>query len=637
VKSAIEEFAELNERRDRIDFRFLYTPQRKDKAKSVPGASFIDADKGGPLWRMPLDLKTARTLRELFPNITFGNALKAWGREAVQRERNLRGLSAADDFPVKEMLLHKKLPKLAKSLRPYQRADTKFLSMTNVLNGLAPRLGKTREIIAAVYEADLEYGAHLVIATKTSLENPWRRELEAWQPLPVFTLSGDISPDKRTKMVADMIEANETHGGFWLVTTAHMFRGSDWASIDWSTFTIDEFRKMGLSNPTTKFHQLAMKTKVQRRWAMSGTPMGGKVANLFPVLQWLEPTQYTSKWTWYNQWLAVEKQTIYIKGGRQRQVHNVGELKPGIEEQFYASLAPNFVRRLRSEVLPQLPPIQTVDVWCDMTPKQAPQYKKFALDAEIRIEERRLTATSILAEYQRLKQFANAYCDTVTETVVPCHKCDGEGVLDDGRKCVRCLGTGDWIVLHPIPSTDSGKLEPLLERLAEAGIEAEEPSGDAQAVVTSQSKEMADMVHRHLNALGIPAEKMTGDTKGRERDRIRDVFQAGEGPRVLVMTTGTGGVAIELNRASDIHILDETWDPDDQEQVVDRLVDTNREHQVTAFFYRMRSTIDEQIHTLTKGKAVTNRTILDLRRQGFRAAVKENGSHRRNRVRRAAR
>jgi len=612
-------FAELNADGTRINIHFSYTPQRKDAVKAIPGAKFVGPEKGGPYWHIPLTLVAAREMRKALPDMQIGNALRVWGREAVQKERNLRAMAVQDDVPLDQLSIAEKLPVLAESLRPYQRADTKFMATTNVLNGNSPRLGKTREVIAAVYEAGLEMGAHLVIAPKTALEMPWRQELEALQPLPVFTFSGDTPAQARITMPRDCREALEDHGGYWMCTTASMLRSGEFDKVKWNSFTIDEFRKTGLSNMRTQFHKAATKAKSQRRFALSGTPMGGRIFNLFPILQWLEPKLYTSAWEWANQWLVVTKEQVYVRG-KQRTFMDVGGIRPGLEEEFYASLAPHFVRRLRSEVLPQLPEKQYIDVPCVMTPNQKKQYKQFALDAEVRIEERRLSAVGILAEYQRLKQFASAYCATVESTEIPCHKCQGTGGYE-GASCFRCQGTGIWIVLHPIPTPDSGKMEPLLERLAEAGIEKNEPSGDTQVVIASQFKEMIDMVTEHLISIGIPAEKMTGDTRGPERDRIRRAFQSGEGPRVLCMTTGTGGVAIELNRASEIHILDETWDPDDQEQLEDRLINTTKHHQVTCLYYRMKDTIEEFIQETTAGKAVTNKVILDLRRQGFRATV----------------
>jgi SNF2 family DNA or RNA helicase len=278
------------------------------------------------------------------------------------------------------------------------------------------------------------------------------------------------------------------------------------------------------------------------------------------------------------------------------------------------------VRRLKSEVLTQLPPKQFVDVWCDMTPKQKKQYDDFAAKAEAEIEGMKLNALGILAEYTRLKVFADAYCEEMVEKMVDCGMCKGTGDVE-GVTCPRCLGSGKRKQQHPIPSNESGKLQYLLERLNENGIDPDDPSGDSCAVVASQFKLVADMVHAYLNAKGIYAEKITGDTSGKERARIQEQFQKGGvgSPRVVVMTTTAGGVAITLDRADTCHILDETWVPDDQEQLADRIHRASRMHQVTVYSYRCKDTIEEDIHALVQDKAQINRAILDIRRQGFRA------------------
>jgi hypothetical protein len=53
------------------------------------------------------------------------------------------------------------LPDLCTWFRPYQRADVKFLAETSALNLNEQRLGKTTEIIGALFEAGLENGRTL--------------------------------------------------------------------------------------------------------------------------------------------------------------------------------------------------------------------------------------------------------------------------------------------------------------------------------------------------------------------------------------------------------------------------------------------------------------------------------------------
>jgi SNF2 family DNA or RNA helicase len=233
-----------------------------------------------------------------------------------------------------------------------------------------------------------------------------------------------------------------------------------------------------------------------------------------------------------------------------------------------------------------------------MTKPQAKQYNKFAADAEIRIDEFHLGATSILAEYTRLKQFSNSLCEV-------------EFLSMDEE-------TGE-IKLKVKATPESGKLPYLMDKLAEVGIDPEDEAGAEQAIVASQFKETTNMVYDYLTAKGIKCARITGDTnKKGERQKAARAFEVGndsEGMRVMCMTTGAGGVAITLNRVESVHVLDETWNPDDQEQVSDRAINTVDNHQVTVYTYRSLDTIEEYINRVTTEKAMTNRNILDIRRQ----------------------
>jgi SNF2 family DNA or RNA helicase len=375
---------------------------------------------------------------------------------------------------------------------------------------------------------------------------------------------------------------------------------------------------MGLNNPTTLASRALYDLKGERRWAMSGTPMGGRPLKLYGALKFIEPQEYSSKWRWAETWLEVEEQTVRVRGGAARTVREIGGIQPGREDEFYAHHSRHMVRHLKSEVLPQLPPKQYVDVWCKMTPKQAKQYKQFADEAEVRIDEYNLTATGVLAEYARLKFFATAYCD-VEGKIKRCGACSGSGVGYHGGECDACQGLGEVEKLKLKPTFDSGKLPYLMDKLSESGIDPKEPSGEAVAVVGSQSVEVCEMVHRYLNEQGIPTEILTGKTvKPGERSRLVKGFQNGEF-RVLVVSTLAGGVAITLDRADTVHILDETWVPDDQAQLEDRIHRASRIHQVTCFYYRTRGSIEEYIYEVTQEKAWVNNDVLDLRRNGFRA------------------
>lgn len=345
-----------------------------------------------------------------------------------------------------------------------------------------------------------------------------------------------------------------------------------------------------------------------KRIALSGTPIGGKPINLWGILHYLNPQVFSSKWRWAEQWLEITDNGFGKTIGSIKRCsdHHGSEFRPtacpgcdDIEEAFYEALRPYMLRRTKPEVLSELPNKIFIDVWCDMSPKQSDQYVAFAKDAEVRIDEQVLSATSILAEYTRLKQFASAYHD------------------------LR-FGTEDSMKITP--TSDSGKLVQLERLLEERGVfdPPDEQEGEpAQVVIFSQFSQLVDLVYDWLESKSVKVEKITGAVNKRgQRAEIQRSFQSGE-VQVLVMTTTAGGVAITLDRADTVVFLDETWQPDDMEQASDRCHRASRIHQVTVYTLRTKNTIEEQIMNLCLDKDDVNKAILDRRRSGYRATINQ--------------
>ncbi len=594
----IRSFCELDAKGKRIEVHFPYSPMAVAAMRKVPGRRFVDETKGGPYWTIPKDMIACHRLRTAFgEGLEMGKGVEKWARKEVKRTRNLASLSKQDDAELEN--LPAILPELAAILRPFQRADVKMMSQTSVLNANEQGLGKTIETIAAIFEGKLDDGPQLVVCPKTSLHTVWKLELDTWVGDPVFILSGEDTPDWRR--LRRLIKRKKP---FWFLTTANQIRKGlpdALSRIFWKTMSVDEFHKTGLTNvsgdPTkgTQFGRKVRTIKRERTFLISGTPIGGKPIKLWGALNHMRPEVFTSKWRWAEEWLEIITNDFGFK--------EIGDLREDVIEQFYPAHAEFIVRRLKSEVLPQLPPKQRIDVWCDMTPGQRRQYKAMDKAAELRIDGQRLQATGVLAEYTRLKQFAM------------------------GERALEKLGTkrnkqNREVPVYKLPIKSSGKLEPLIERLAEAGIDPQDPSGDACAIVASQSKVFIEWISEQLTARGIRNELITGKVKGAERADLVKRFQAGgpDSPRVICCTTTAGGVSITLDRADTVHILDETMDPDDQQQLEDRAHRISRIHQVMVYYYRSVYSIEQMIYENNAYKAVTTENVMDIRRAKFKEA-----------------
>jgi SNF2 family DNA or RNA helicase len=630
---------------NKIKVEFPFHPKAVQVVRDIPGSRFVPREKGGPYWLLPLSMESGKELKSAFSGegdeVAMGKKLLAWGKDERARERNPQGITLAEyaDMPYLEgldvripkdlrrsnkELKEKGLPAnydskpLHRWMKPYQRVNAAFMARTSCINGDQQGLGKTIEWIAAVYEAEMEDGYHLVSAPVTSLEATWAAEIEKWMDLTILT--GD-SPAKRVlalEVAQEMFEAEEPF--VLLVNPAMMImhvekkdgdpvhtdkhgkpvrtpKHPGFEQIDWDSMTVDEFHRMGLGNPDTAQREAHVRVgrKARRFWPMSGTPMGGKPIKLWGALNAIEPKKFSSKWAFVGHYLETEEHE-YEKEGEQKTGKTIGDIRPEKEAELQRMLSTYMVRHLKSEVYKDLPPKLYVDVDCKMNAKQAKQYRQFEKEAEIKIETERLSQQSILDEYTRLKQFASAW----------------QKVVKVGQ---RENNLGDTLPVWDLTpqAQHCGKLPYLIEKLAEQGITPEDPDGDSVAVVGSQFKKMVIMIHDHLNSIGIKAEMITGDTKEKERNAIKRRFQderTKDSPRVLLLVT-TAAVSLTLDRADTVHIMDETWNPDDQEQLEDRIHRASRIHQVTCYYYRSIKTLEQYIQDVTDGKLNVNRRLLD--------------------------
>lgn len=561
------------DQRLRVDFK--YSKIALECIRAVPGNNFVGRDKGGPYWRVPLSITTLRRLRQEFgeQNLTVESRILKWERREQKRERQLGSLSRVG-AESQLTLLPKLRPDLYEFMRgqPYQLGDAAHMAAANLINANDVGLGKTVETIGAVYESGLLDGPHLVLAPKTLLETPWVEELERWTNMPVLWTSGDDTPIQRKKIIGDMLKLHERGIGFWLITNPDQLKsGLLPADMRWNTATIDEFHDMGLANPKTIGAQAAYQLNARRRWANSGTPLGGRPIRFWGGLHYTYPRRFPSLWRWAREWLEITPNGFG---------HEIRGLLPGLEPEFDSAHAPYMVRHTTREVKPHLPKVRMIDVWCTMAPTQRKLYKRFAEDAEVRIDGQRFSSMGILDEYTRLKMLASTVCQPQNGQLMP--------------------------------TPNSCKLPKMIQRLKEHGIH--ERSG-RQAIIASQFRGIIELTAKRLEADGFRTALITGNVTGSDRAAAKRRFQSGECP-VMCMTTQAGGLGLTLDRADSVHILDETWDPDDQHQVIGR---TRYKRPVIAYFYRTRDTIEEYVQQVNIGKRTVNHAILDLRRQGLRA------------------
>jgi Zierdtviridae DNA helicase len=571
-------------------------------AKRVSGARW---SKRNRVWTYPLSMHSCRDLRSVFgKRLRIHAGLADWARKAIEREQNQLDMRSATDATLRRV--PKVAPALAAAMgsRTFQRVGARFIADgRTVLIGDEPGLGKTLETLAGVIEAGAKNV--LVFAKKKAAETVWGAEIPRWlgDAAEVYIATGDLAKAKRDAVLVDYLTEIATGPEkirfvVCNIEMARMKKGEppkfpQLFSVDWDAIVIDESHKaligknvMSANITQTRygFMQLPLK-KGGLKIALSGTPTRGKTQNLWGTLNWLRPDLFTSYWRWVERYFDVDDDGYGKK---------IGDMLPEAEADFDRMLAPYFLRRTKGEVAKDMPPRQyggtpldpanaesTVGVWLDMEPAQEKHYHSVKADAEAMLESGSLTPNGHLAEACRMKQFA--ICDW-----------DVEGY--DGN---------DAPILVPRqPSNKYNWLVEFIEERRDAGL---------KVVVASQFTRVVNAFSTWLANDGIKSYVLTGETRERAvAANVAAFNDPADKVPVMLINTMAGGESINLDACcDDLVFLDETFTPDDQEQVENRIHRMSRIHQVRIWYVRSRDTIEEEICVKTGAREGAVKARLD--------------------------
>lgn len=583
------------------------------------------------------------TVKNVLKYVKMNGQLKYAGnsldliKAMVKKARNAEKLTQGDADAEVSPLLTQYAPRTAQALRPYQRAGVKFLA-TNDSSLLAddPGAGKTVQTIASLISAGVE-GDILVLAPTVAANISWPEEMRKWSPRDeAIVVAGNRK--KREEALAKLTKRSQAPRR-WVFCNTEMVRtnyvekhvdeeGRAYPSKythhypelffltkdqkqtrEWSAIIVDEAHNALITDKSQAYKQTLTRRGFSKlatkpggkRIAISGTPFRGKPQNLWGILNWLFPDTYKSYWKWAERWFEIQKG--YFGGVEDMSLQETSK------KAFYKSIQPIMIRRTKAEVAPDLPPKMyagslppgisydhpsqkegLVGHWLEMEPKQQRAYAEMEEFATAALDNGTLVANGVLAELTRLKQFATSYGQLDT-------RIDSEG----------------FEVPTFSPSLPSNKLTWLLEFLQELGIDGKYHKDTRKVVVASQFTSIinsfAEEIEKKLK--GVKVLKITGAVNMNDRQDAVDKFQHDDEYPILMLNTKAGGVALTLDRADDIVILDETFIPDDQSQVEDRIHRVSRMHNVTVHYVRSIGTVEEKIAKKTIDRDNLQKQLLD--------------------------
>ncbi|MYH69986.1 MAG: DEAD/DEAH box helicase, partial [Gammaproteobacteria bacterium] len=470
---------------------------------------------------------------------------------------------------------------LQAELRPYQLEGFRWLARLSHWGAGAcladdMGLGKTVQTLALLLQRAPD-GPALVVAPTSVVAN-WMDEARRFAPtLEVIPYTG---------AAAARAQLLDTLGPFNVVVTSYGVLHADatrLAEVAWHSAVLDEAQ--AIRNPATKRARAARTLKADFRLVTTGTPIQNNLVDLYSLFGFINPgmlgplEQYRRNFA-----LPIEKDADADARARLRRV-----------------IAPFVLRRLKSEVLNDLPARTEIILHVDMSREEAALYEALRQRA---VEDLEALAGKQVGEGEhKLQVLAH-----LTRLRLAC--CN--------PRLVREADAADTI-----PA--SSKLETFAETLDEL------LANRHKILVFSQFVKHLKLVEERLAETGVAYQYLDGATPAGARAKRIAAFQAGQGD-VFLISLKAGGVGLNLTAADYVIHMDPWWNPAAEDQASDRAHRIGQTRPVTIYRLVTKGTIEEQIVELHHHK----RDLADRLLEGADAPARLNAKELLNLLRQPA-
>ncbi|MEU4561978.1 DEAD/DEAH box helicase [Actinoplanes sp. NPDC023936] len=433
-------------------------------------------------------------------------------------------------------------------LRPYQIRGFSWLAFLDAL-GLGAcladdmGLGKTVQLLTLLLHH--RAGPALLICPLSVLGN-WQREAERFAPgLRVRVLHGADRADPRTLAEgADLV----------LTTYQTAVRDADvLARIDWDRVVLDEAQH--IKNAGSAAAKAVRRFPARNRIALTGTPVENRLAELWSILDFLNPGLLASAHTFRARFsVPIERYADEDAAARLRQ-----------------ATRPFLLRRTKNDAMiaAELPSKRHVRHLCGMTTEQVSLYRAVLDDLLARLDEPGDTWRKglVLSAMTKLKQV-----------------------------CVHpALALKDN---SPLPGR-SGKVD-RLEEIVDRALGAGE-----SVLCFTQFARFGGMLTPHLAArFGAPVSFLHGGTPRGRRDAMVAEFQQATRPGIFVLSLKAGGTGLNLTAANHVIHIDRWWNPATETQASDRAFRIGQRRDVHVHNLVCLGTLEENIDRVIADKGI---------------------------------
>ncbi len=424
-------------------------------------------------------------------------------------------------------------------------------------------LGKTLQALSMALSRAGE-GPTLVLAP-TSVCMNWAEEATRFAPTLRPAIFGDYSGEERTTLIEEA-----TAYGLVICSYGLLQREAKLLqSVEWQTVVVDEAQ--AIKNAATKRSQAVMGLNGKFRLVTTGTPIENHLGELWNLFRFINPGLLGSLER-FNERFARPIEVDKDDTARQ---------------QLKSLIAPFILRRLKRDVLSELPPRTEITLHVEMREEEAVFMEALRQRSIERISQMRQGGAGgpqhlqILAEITRLRQAC-------------CHPklVDADSAITSAKHRV---------------------FAEVVDELLENGH---------RALVFSQFVSHLSLIREQLDRKGIRYQYLDGSTPVGKRKEAVDAFQGGEGELFLI-SLKAGGSGLNLTAADYVIHMDPWWNPAVEDQASDRAHRMGQTRPVTIYRLVVKGTIEEKIVDLHQHKRDLADQLLEGSDQSGKLSVDE--------------
>ncbi|EGI69818.1 Chromodomain-helicase-DNA-binding protein Mi-2-like protein [Acromyrmex echinatior] len=425
-------------------------------------------------------------------------------------------------------------------------------------------LGKTIQTITFLYSLYKEghcKGPFLVSVPLSTIIN-WEREFETWAPdFYCVTYVGDkdsrivirenelsfeegaVRSGRASKIRSSSIKFNVLLTSYELISIDSACLGS----IDWAVLVVDEAHR--LKSNQSKFFRLLASYNIAYKLLLTGTPLQNNLEELFHLLNFLCRDKFNDLAAFQNEFADISKE---------EQVKKLHEM-----------LGPHMLRRLKADVLKNMPSKSEFIVRVELSPMQKKYYKYI-----------------LTRNFEALNPKGGGQQVSLLNIMMDLKKCCNHPYLFPAASQEAPTGpNGSYETSALIKA--AGKLvllSKMLKKLRDDGH---------RVLIFSQMTKMLDILEDYLEGEGYKYERIDGAQQF-----------------VFLLSTRAGGLGINLATADTVIIYDSDWNPHNDIQAFSRAHRIGQANKVMIYRFVTRNSVEERVTQVAKRKMMLTHLVV---------------------------